>query len=75
MTKYALVDRDQYPEEIPGSVFETSLTLKQIKKIEKQAEKEYLKEKNPDYKFNIMIRLMKKADKKFKTHTLKVVEF
>ncbi len=72
---YAFIDRDEYPEAIPGYVFESSLTLKQIKKIDKQAEKESRKGKDPDYKFNIMERLMKKADKKFKAHKLKVVEF
>jgi len=75
MRMYAFIDQDEYPEAIPGYVFETSLTLKQIKKIEKQAEKEFQKEKDPDYKFNIMERLLQKADKKFKAHKLKVVEF
>ena len=76
MTMYHFADRDEYPEEIPGYVFETSLTLKQIKKINRQAEKEIQKEgEESDYKLNIMIKLMKKEDKKFKEHKLKVAEF
>ena len=73
---YSFEDRDEYPVEIPGYVFETSLTLKQIKKIDRQADKEIKKEgEESDYKLNIMIKLMKKEYKKFKEHKLKVVEF
>lgn len=65
---YQLVDNNDLDK---NDIFVSSLTTKQIKKIERQAEKEYQIPKS-DFKSEIFFDLMKKADRNFRV--LKVQE-
>ena len=70
---YAFVDYDEWPEEIPGNVFESSLEKKEIQKIQRKAEQLFAISQN-FHPVDKMIEILKKKDKKFKIHKLKVVQ-